>query len=328
MKRRIIILLCVVSVSLTCMAQNPYVVNTTGSKAATTASRLNSGNSGLAEESFIKRNFPFVHMSDWYKGMKFMVQGRGEGIDVLERMSLFAGVKDRFGAMGLDLREVEHQTFTVVDAIERYIGNEVALYIVFENERGVKYCYEYLGSRERMRASDDLNCEIRGLIYLRDIDVARQRLINRQVYIMTRDWFQEGSDGPVRIKGRKYVPVTITKIGIGNHNAPYKIVFRTIDNYEFYVNVRLSETNNYDRLVSKNFYEVFSFTDVRKDFSISAKVWEKIESGEVTEGMTREECRLSWGEPRNVMTSGSAERWLYEGGNELYFENGLLQSAL
>lgn len=59
------------------------------------------------------------------------------------------------------------------------------------------------------------------------------------------------------------------------------------------------------------------------------RYWEMIKKGIVKIGMTKQEARLSWGEPSDInKTSGSwgtHEQWVYSG-SYLYFENGKLTS--
>lgn len=51
-------------------------------------------------------------------------------------------------------------------------------------------------------------------------------------------------------------------------------------------------------------------------------------SGKVVVGMTREQCRESWGSPNRVNKTTTAytlrEQWVYSSSRYLYFENGVL----
>jgi hypothetical protein len=55
-----------------------------------------------------------------------------------------------------------------------------------------------------------------------------------------------------------------------------------------------------------------------------------ISKHQVRLGMTDEQCRASWGRPRDINRStgsyGVHEQWCYDGYNYLYFENGILTS--
>ncbi|QCD41540.1 hypothetical protein E7747_04035 [Duncaniella dubosii] len=58
-------------------------------------------------------------------------------------------------------------------------------------------------------------------------------------------------------------------------------------------------------------------------------MWDKIINGRVALDMTREECRLALGAPREVDRGADnsyiREVWLYENGIYLVFEDGILK---
>lgn len=84
-----------------------------------------------------------------------------------------------------------------------------------------------------------------------------------------------------------------------------------------------------DWLVGKdNYGKVFTTQEAdnyKKRFGIEK--FNLILEGKVRIGMTKEMCKLSWGEPKDInvtITSGSkSEQWVYDD-NYLYFENGIL----
>jgi hypothetical protein len=73
--------------------------------------------------------------------------------------------------------------------------------------------------------------------------------------------------------------------------------------------------------------DLFTESDPRKEYKWSASTWKLIEEGKVKIGMSREQVRLSWGEPKDINSTitrrGTSEQWVYSG-NYLYFENGKL----
>ena len=80
----------------------------------------------------------------------------------------------------------------------------------------------------------------------------------------------------------------------------------------------------------RTFPTLFSFDDPRKKYpDISPENWERIINGRVEAGMTREECRLALGSPKEVDRAANnsylREIWLYENGIYLVFEDGLLK---
>ena len=80
----------------------------------------------------------------------------------------------------------------------------------------------------------------------------------------------------------------------------------------------------------RDFDSLFSLTDVRLQYpEITAENWTRIVNGEVVEGMTKQECRLSMGSPKSVNQrpdqTGLKEYWYYDGGRYLFFFDGLLK---
>lgn len=75
---------------------------------------------------------------------------------------------------------------------------------------------------------------------------------------------------------------------------------------------------------------MFSLKDPHDNYpTIGDSHWALIVKGEVTEGMTKEECRLSKGTPKRITPvpdqGGMREYWYYDGGAYLFFIDGLLQ---
>jgi hypothetical protein len=64
--------------------------------------------------------------------------------------------------------------------------------------------------------------------------------------------------------------------------------------------------------------------------TITDAVWSNIMSGRVADGMTKDECRLALGSPKNVTEqfgySAVREIWSYENGIFLIFEDSILRS--
>jgi hypothetical protein len=62
--------------------------------------------------------------------------------------------------------------------------------------------------------------------------------------------------------------------------------------------------------------------------NVSLSDWDKIQRGEVTEGMHKEAAELSWGRPQQINKSERGghpiEEWIYENNNVLLFEDELL----
>lgn len=130
------------------------------------------------------------------------------------------------------------------------------------------------------------------------------------------------------IEGQRHVEVTIKGVVPGNHIYPLLV--------EFVQNDRPDDGPNYVPMTfgnatasTRNFDTLFSFSNPRKEYpSITDANWNLIINSQIAEGMTRDECRLALGTPNSIAraaTSGAQlERWSYDNGTYLIFEDGIL----
>lgn len=122
------------------------------------------------------------------------------------------------------------------------------------------------------------------------------------------------------IAGKKFQKVTVTDVRAGKGEYPVEVI---LGDEMLYLTV---DPQNHS---PRRFSNLFSLTDPRKNYRhISDKNWEMITRGQVTNGMTMEECRLALGTPkeieRNATYEALIERWTYENGIYLLFSDGIL----
>lgn len=315
MKKLVIALLFALSTQLI-SAQNPYVIEKKSEQPKVDLALS-------SEQTFIAENFPFIHMADWTKGMRFMVEQRystdSDNPAITSKLDL-KPLKKR--STEILQKDFEYKIFTVERLEERQVscprGRCPRTYIIMNCE-GSEYEYEYIGSRDEMRKSNVFTT-IKKLIYLDDIDRAKQLLIDKHLYIIRNIY----SIHP------RFIPVTITNIGIDRSNEPVKIVYTTDAGKEYTTSVVLSGTNVSIKL-DRDFSKIFSFDDPRQLYpKISDNTWELIQNSKVSIGMTEKECELSWGKPEKINTSingtGVLKQWVYPSSSYLYFEGGKLSS--
>jgi len=176
---------------------------------------------------------------------------------------------------------------------------------------------------------------INGIIFLRDIDLARERYLGKHFWLMsgTVSTADENGDETKDLPVKRFGRVLVKDVVTGWYNgAPVRFILETDDGKEGYLDLQVSGTNVSDTLREPN---SFSEHLVTKDPRILFAKWGKrtldaIAAEKVFVGMTTVQAKMSWGDPDKVnATTGSwgrHEQWVYGDSSYLYFENGKLTS--
>ncbi len=162
------------------------------------------------------------------------------------------------------------------------------------------------------------------IIDLETVDSVSQRLKGKTLWPRTQLWYTPEGE---KKDGRKFVPVNVCDVLPGSTLFPVKIIF-TDDSGEKNMMWMNYTSGTAD---SRRFPTLFSLTDQRSSFrNIDDSTWELIRSGNVAIGMTKEECRLSLGNPGDVDSghnhSMTMDIWKYPDGTILRFADGRLAS--
>jgi hypothetical protein len=270
--------------------------------------------------SAFAKQFTFIPLLEWTSGMKFIVQKDvyNSDLDVLPYKTKNPYIK-------LKVKDYEFKIFTF-KGFEDIKGEKS---MIFECE-GAQY------QRELSSFLKDLD-NVKFFAFTGDIDKAKAELPNKQLWTLSREWFRDNEKGEPRIQkdAEKFVPVTVTQIGLGGISNPIRIAFKPTDKDEAFMDVSLSGINQGKSSFAKHFDEAFSFTDPRLSYpNISEEVWTLIKQGMVAIGMTSEECKLSWRQPdkinETILDGLTVEQWIYVGLTDtrryLYMYNGKLKS--
>lgn len=155
------------------------------------------------------------------------------------------------------------------------------------------------------------------------VNSADSLLRGKKLYVMTRTWRDDADNS---VSGRQFVEIRIDSVTPGNDIYPIKVSFTDRLGNSARIFLHPGPRGHTPR----SFPVFFSFTDPRLKYpAISDAVWENIINGRVALEMTREECRLALGTPREVDRGADnsylREVWLYENGIYLVFEDGLLK---
>lgn len=178
------------------------------------------------------------------------------------------------------------------------------------------------GDTLEYRVGSEARIELPFTVELSVVDSARALLTGRTFYLLTRSR-RDSADNIV--SGRRYVPVTVDSVMPGSAVNPIKISFTDDTGSRAY----LFMPGGVAAASPRRFGAVLSVADPRRRYQhVTDEVWTNIVDGKVAPGMTRDECRLSLGKPASVdRVPGSSylyERWTYDNGIYLIFEDGVL----
>lgn len=160
------------------------------------------------------------------------------------------------------------------------------------------------------------------LIDLETVEQAAQLLTGKKLW--TRSPLRYDASGE-KINGRRFVPVTIIDVQPGDLVFPLHLTVEETDGSHSIMYMSISNTG----LESRTFPSLFFLSDPKSRYpSIHQDVWELIQQGRVRVGMTKDECRLSLGNPNDVNSghdwSNTIDIWSYKDGAFLRFQDGLL----
>lgn len=154
------------------------------------------------------------------------------------------------------------------------------------------------------------------------VEATSRMLVGQKLWILTPVWYDMDNH---TVNGRKFVNVTITEVAPGNIAYPVRLTFTdgTGQSHRLFMSAGNGNRN------ARSFANMFSFNDPRRNHpEITDKTWDNIVNGKIELYMTREECRLALGAPDDIDKganySSIIERWSYENGIYLIFEDGIL----
>ncbi len=177
------------------------------------------------------------------------------------------------------------------------------------------------------KTMDDALKEIESskLPLLADLDLVeswRQKLSGSTLWTRSNLWYDANGN---RLPGFKFAKVIVDDVLPSAGDFPMKVKISGPNGEEAYMNMNYT-SDMYD---SRNFAALFYLSDPKRRYpNITDEVWTLIQRGRVGEGMTKEECKLSIGNPDEVQSGHSRTQtmdiWQYNDGTYLMFEDGLL----
>lgn len=255
------ILFLLLFVTQNIIAQNKYIVSTNPTNRV----------SENEEELFLQNNFPLIILSNWEPGMNFMFSPT-----VKEQFIPIFSLYDTEKEINNTVLKEQILTFVGVEekASNLSIGTNYNTRFIFECE-GTKYYHEIKNMKFNEISVKNPRASIPGLIYLKDVDTARELLIGKVVYIQSTTAYIDDANS---YSGYREVPIAqnsravVTAVGVGNKNYPVKIVFEDENGKSYFLDVAMSRTNSGMDIVEfqaskkmKLFLHAFSFTDKKSN---------------------------------------------------------------
>ncbi len=261
MKRQVLSLLALLN-ALFIYSQNPYIVTTTSSPS----------NPENEEEYFTETNFPLLTLCQWEPGMRFM---------------FIPDSKDRFKPLLTSAeteRDIDNHKFTYkilefkgTDEVkkETYVSTNYHTRFLFVCEEQELY-HEVKNQRLNDICTHNPKYSLNGLVYLSDVDKARDLLPGKVLYTQSPHVRKDDSNshsGYREVSLPVHSRITVTNVGVGSKAYPVKIIFEDDKGESYYMEVALSRTNSgmdRDDFTADKKYNYFSNAFTFNDPSVKA----------------------------------------------------------
>lgn len=158
-----------------------------------------------------------------------------------------------------------------------------------------------------------------------DLDLIRlweEKTKGSTLWTKSNLWYDAAGE---RIPGLKFAKVKVLEVLPSTGDFPVTLKISGDGGREAYLHMNYTS----DLRDSRNFAAIFFLSDPKKKYPhISEEHWALIQQGKVAEGMTKEECKLSIGNPDEVRAghnrSQTMDIWQYSDGTYLMFTDGLV----
>lgn len=248
-------------------------------------------------------------LSEWSKGKRFLVSDNRVSV-VFDPYSVNPDEGDLAGKV------IEYEGV----ATKTTPGGADEAVIVFKD--GSRILQYSTGKTPEVAATSISGMDVPMLIDLDLVEKARKILLGKKVWTRSQLWYDTDEN---KIDGRKFVAVDITDITPGTMVFPLKISIIDEKGNPAVMYMNAGGAGN----ESRTFQNLFSLTDPKIKFpGIQDEVWSLIQQGKVRPGMTKEECKLSLGNPSDVNSghdwNSTIDLWQYTNGTFLRFQDGVL----
>jgi hypothetical protein len=206
------------------------------------------------------------------------------------------------------------KVLTVVDVLTKSAVPEVT----FQTSEGKKLRTRIIGEA------------LDGLAPLRDLEYARSNWVGKTLWMRDNSLatWDEDREEFASLKLKKYAALQVEDVVAGwYHHQPIRLILKTPEGEIGFRDVNITGTNISKQLRKyRRFVDEFLEQDPKAGRNWPSDVWAAIENGRVVIGMTAEQARMSWGEPksinRTVTARGAEEQWVYGNSGYIYIGEG------
>lgn len=263
-----------------------------------------------AEEEFASGLYA-TPLKEWKRGKRFIVSDNKAAYILESEQS-----NEQDSLKGINLAFEGISLRTMPDG-----GEECRLVFTDGNKKWI-----YSTGRDKIFVVNALlSSDIPMIIDMELVEKADSMLRGKTLWTRTGLWY---ADNKICESGRKYARINVDSVTSGNEWCPLKVFFTDGNGVSASLMMELNKSNRAAK-DSRAFSKLFSFTDPRLKYqNISDEVWDNICSGKVQLGMTKEECRLALGNPKEVDAghdwNATLDIWKYTDGKCLVFRDGAL----
>ena len=227
------------------------------------------------------------------------------------------------------LQHYGYQGFNPPPTYDKWVGKILTVVDVNTKEILPEFTFKSSdGKTIRAKAYGD---SIHGIAPLRDLEYAHSNWLGKTFWIADSrglvTW-DETTEQYGSVKAKKYSPLVVQDVVASwDDNSPIRIILKIAKGDIGFRDVNASGTNIGPTLRRySRFADEFLEQDPRLTKNWPEEIWTAIEAGKVFIGMTSEQARMSWGEPKSVnrtaTTHGTDEQWVYGSSTYLYIEAG------
>ena len=250
-------------------------------------------------------------LSTWDKGKRFMAMS-DRTVYIFDPSSLNQQEMNQSFA-GLPL------TYIGLDSRMNPDLSEECVILLSDGIRTYRY---NTGKRTENAMKETVSSKLPLISDLSLIDEWKERLKGKTFWTRSNLWYDTSG---YRLPGLKFAKVKIEDVIPSTGDFPMKIKISGPDGEEAYLQMNYTS----DHHDSRNFAALFFLSDPKGKYPhITDDHWALIQRSKVGEGMTKEECKLSIGNPDEVRSghnrSQTMDIWQYSDGTYLMFTDGLL----